>query len=101
MLGDNQPPPAPAPLAISKGHVGFNFVRGGKGTYIVTVSNPAGSSPTSGTVTVTETLPSVETITAMSGTGWNCSLAGPSCTRADALASGSSYPPITVVTLLS
>ena len=98
MLGDNAPPAA---LAITKGHVGHNFVRDGKGTYIVTVSNPAGSSATSGTVTVTETPSSDEKITAMSGTGWTCSLAALSCTRSDALAVGASYPPITVIVHLS
>src|SRR6185437_8652956 len=34
--------------------------------------------------------------TAISGTGWTCTLATLTCTRSDALASGSSYPPITL-----
>jgi len=55
-----------------------------------------GGSPTSGTVTVTETPPSGLTITALSGSGWTCSVAARTCTRADALAPSASYPDITV-----
>jgi hypothetical protein len=50
-------------------------------------------------VTVTDTLPNVQNPpvpTAISGTGWTCTLATLTCTRADALPSGSSYPPITL-----
>ena len=46
-----------------------------------------------------DTLPNVQNPpvpTALSGTGWTCTLATLTCTRADALASGSSYPPITL-----
>jgi hypothetical protein len=51
-----------------------------------------------GTVSVVDTLPAVANPpvpTAISGTGWTCTLATLTCTRADALASGS-YPPITL-----
>ena len=48
----------PPVLTISKTHVG-NFTVGDTGdTYTVTVSNTAGAGPTSGTVTVTDTIPS-------------------------------------------
>src|SRR6185295_5413118 len=50
----------------------------------------------SGTVTVTDTLPTGLTATAISGTGWTCVLATLTCTRSDALAAGSSYPVITL-----
>jgi hypothetical protein len=52
-----------------------------------------------GTVTVVDTLPNVTNPpvpTAISGTGWTCTLATLTCTRADALPSGSSYPPISL-----
>ena len=85
-------------LTITKTHTG-NFNRSQTGaTYTITVSN-AGFGPTSGTVTVVDTLPNVPNTlvaTAISGTGWTCTLATLTCTRSDALASGSSYPAITL-----
>ena len=85
-------------LTIAKTHTG-NFSRGQTGaTYTLTVSN-GGFGPTSGTVTVIDTLPNVQNTlvpTAISGTGWTCTLATLTCTRTDALASGSSYPAITL-----
>ncbi len=82
-------------LTITKTHTGsFNLGQQGA-TYTVTLSN-TGSAPTSGTVTVTETAPSGETLVSMAGTGWTCASGGTTCTRTDALANGASYPPITV-----
>src|SRR5262249_13809923 len=52
--------------------------------------------PTAGAVTMTDSLPSGLTATALSGTGWACTLATLSCTRGDALAASASYPPITL-----
>ena len=49
-------------------------------------------------MTVTETPPPGLTVTALSGNGWACTVATGTCTRSDALASGASYPPITVRT---
>jgi fimbrial isopeptide formation D2 family protein/uncharacterized repeat protein (TIGR01451 family) len=88
---------APDPT-ITKTHSG-TFTRGQNGAqWTITVSN-VGFGPTVGTVTVTDTLPNVTNPpvpTAISGTGWTCTLATLTCTRADALPSGSSYPPITL-----
>jgi fimbrial isopeptide formation D2 family protein len=85
-------------LAITKTHSG-TFNRGQQGAvWTITVSN-VGFGPTVGTVTVTDTLPNVQNPpvpTEISGTGWTCTLATLTCTRADALPSGSSYPPITL-----
>ena len=84
----------PPVLSTSKTHTG-NFTQGQAGaTYTVTVSNAASAGPTSGTVTVTETIPAGLTLVSMAGTGWTC--AANACTRSDALAAGASYPPITV-----
>jgi len=58
------------------------------------VSNAAWGAPTSGTVTVTENVPTGLTLAAMAGSGWTCS--SNACTRSDALNGGSSYPAITV-----
>jgi uncharacterized repeat protein (TIGR01451 family) len=86
----------PAPdLTVSKTHAG-NFHQGQTGAiYTITVANTAGAS-TSGTVTVADTLPASLTAAAISGTGWTCVLGTVSCTRADTLAAGASYPAITL-----
>jgi len=86
-------------LAIAKTHSG-NFFQGQQGaTYTVTVSNNTGAASTSGTVTVTDTLPSGLTLVSMAGTGWNC--AANVCTRSDALAGGAGYSAITVTVNVS
>jgi uncharacterized repeat protein (TIGR01451 family) len=82
-------------LAIASAHAA-SFTQGQTGTITLTVTNPAGFGPTSGAVTVTETLPSGLVLTAMASQDptWVCN--ANSCTRADPLAGGASYPPITV-----
>ena len=82
-------------LKITKTHTG-NFTHGQTGaTYTVTVSNAATSTgPTSGTVTVTDTIPAGLTLVSMAGTGWTCP--SNTCTRTDSLNTGKSYPAITV-----
>lgn len=85
-------------LAITKTHSG-NFTAGQQGaTYTVTVKNGASAGATNGKVTVTETVPSGETLASMVGTGWTCPGAGGAntCDRTDLLATGQSYPAITV-----
>jgi uncharacterized repeat protein (TIGR01451 family) len=86
---------------IAKTHTG-TFIQGQTGTYSISVSN-VGLSPLDGTtVTVTDSLPASLTANAVSGTGWSCSVGPPvQCTRTDALASNSSYPPITLVVNIS
>jgi uncharacterized membrane protein len=80
-------------LSITMTHSG-TFTQGQtNAVYTVTVSNQA-LAATSGTVTVTQTLPVWLTLVSTEGTGWNCSSA--SCTRTGSLASGASYPAITV-----
>jgi uncharacterized repeat protein (TIGR01451 family) len=82
-------------LVISKTHAG-NFTQGQQGAiYTATVTNQAGAGTTSGTVTVTETVPAGLALVSMAGTGWICG--GGTCTRADVLNAGASYPPITVI----
>jgi uncharacterized repeat protein (TIGR01451 family) len=88
-------------LTITKSHVD-PFVRGTTNTYQVVVSN-IGPIPTSGLVTVADTLPAGLTPTLASGTGWSCGVVAQTvtCTRNDALASATSYPSITItVTVL-
>src|SRR5262249_39597727 len=54
-------------------------------------------SPTTGPVTVTDTLPAGLTAASAGGSGWNCTV-GPTvtCSRSDALAGGNTYPPIVI-----
>jgi len=90
-------------LTVAKSHTD-PFVRGSTtSTYTVTASN-VGTAPTSGVVTVTDTLPAGLTPTAAAGTGWTCPPpAGQTvtCTRSTVLAAGGAYPAITItVTVL-
>ena len=85
----------PPDLTIAMSHTG-SFQQGQTGaTYTVTASN-VGSAQTSGTVTVSISLPAGLSATALGGTGWTCTLATRTCTRADALAGGFGYPAITL-----
>ena len=82
-------------LTLSSSHVG-NFTQGDSAqTYTIIVTN-RGNSPTVGTLTVTDTLPTGLTATAISGTGWTADLANLKCTRSDSLAAGNSFPSITL-----
>jgi len=89
-------------LSIAAAHVGSFSQRDVADTVNLTISN-VGLVSTSGTVTVTDTLPAGLTPTAANtGTiqGWSVSTSGQTviATRSDALAGGSAYPvlPITV-----
>jgi uncharacterized repeat protein (TIGR01451 family) len=87
-------------LTIAKSHTG-NFAQGQNGAiYTIVVSNGGGASAL-GTITVTDTLPSGLTATAMGGTGWNCTLGTLTCSRNDALAPGASYPAIALTVNVS
>jgi uncharacterized repeat protein (TIGR01451 family) len=82
-------------MTVTKSHTG-SFTQGGTGSYTITAKN-VGTASSSGTVTVTDTLPTGLTATALSGTGWTCTLTPSlSCTRSDALAANASYPNITL-----
>ena len=88
---------AVADLTLAKTHTG-NFLQGQVGaTYTLTVSN-IGGGPTSSPVTINDTVPAGLMPTAAVGAGWTCSIAGQvvTCSRSDALAAGSSYPPATL-----
>ena len=92
-------PPTPV-FTITKTHTG-NFSQGQKSAqYTVSVTN-SGNAPTSGIVTVTETVPSGLTLVSMSGTGWTCPSGEDTCTRSDALNAGTAYPAITVTVNVS
>jgi uncharacterized repeat protein (TIGR01451 family) len=91
-----------ADLNAASSHSG-NFTQGDKADhYTLTVSNvdgpnaPDTGGPSLGLVSLADTLPWGLTATAMSGTGWTCDVSAVTCYRSDALAAGSSYPPVTL-----
>ncbi|MGA9353462.1 MAG: alkaline phosphatase family protein [Terriglobales bacterium] len=72
------------------------FAPGGTGQYSITATNGS-TGATSGTVTVSDSLPSVFTASSASGTGWNCNLGSTvTCNNQNALSPGASYPVITL-----
>lgn len=71
-------------------------IQGATGVTLNTSIFNFGSSATTGTVTETITLVPGLTATALSGTGWSCTLATLTCTRSDALGSAVRFPDITV-----
>lgn len=89
----------PPVLTVTKLTVGA-LTRGGNGVFLLAVGNAAGAGATDGSaVVVTDTLPTGLTLSAApSGPGWTCTPSGNafSCSRADVLAAGASYPPITL-----
>jgi uncharacterized repeat protein (TIGR01451 family) len=81
-------------LSIAITHNG-NFTSGQTGSYQITVQNPSFAA-TNGAVTVTDTLPYGLTATAISGSGWTCTLSTVGCNRSDGLNDNTGYPAITV-----
>ncbi|MFN8150909.1 MAG: PKD domain-containing protein [Solirubrobacterales bacterium] len=83
-------------LAIDKSHTG-DFQTGNTGTYTIDVDNN-GNGATTGTTTVTDTLPSGLSYQSASGAGWTCGAAPPlvTCTRTAAIPAGGSAPSITL-----
>ncbi|HEX2040416.1 MAG TPA: DUF11 domain-containing protein [Acidimicrobiales bacterium] len=79
-----------ADLAVEKTPVG-DFVAGGTGGYVLTVTNQ-GPSDSPGPVTLTDTLPEGMTFVSAEGAGWECSAAGRTvtCTHAAPLGLGRS-----------
>ncbi|MGH9616314.1 MAG: choice-of-anchor Q domain-containing protein, partial [Acidobacteriaceae bacterium] len=80
--------PAPPSLGITKTHSG-HVSQGQQGfAYTLTVTNAAGAGTTSGTVTVTESVPSGLSLVSMAGSGWTCPTNTAYCTRNDPLSGG-------------
>jgi trimeric autotransporter adhesin len=83
-------------LGISKVHNG-TFGYGDQGTYTLTVTNN-GPATSTGTTTVSDTLPTGETYASATGTGWTCGAVGQvvTCTSTAAVTSGSNFNAITL-----
>ncbi|MEI9976871.1 MAG: hypothetical protein WDO73_35375 [Ignavibacteriota bacterium] len=80
-------------MTIVSTHTG-DYVAGQSGaTYTLTATN-SGAAPTSGAVSVSDTLPPSLTAQSIAGEGWSCTQPAGPCSRADSLAAGASYAPI-------
>jgi uncharacterized protein (TIGR03437 family) len=77
-------------LAMAKSHTG-NFTVGASGVYTLRVTNN-GSAATTGSITVTDTLPNGLSFRSFDGVGWSCTAAGQTvtCINAGPLAIGAS-----------
>ena len=86
----------PPDLAIRK-QGDSSYTAGGSGTFTLTVTN-IGGGPTTGTITVVDTLPTGLTPTAAAGSGWSCSIAGQTvtCTHPGPLGPSGTLPPIII-----
>ena len=86
-------------LRLTKTHVG-NFTVGSPGSYTLTPNNQLGTGATSGTVTVTDTLPTGLAYVAAGsgGSGWSCTPSGQvvTCTSASVIAAGATGSSITI-----
>jgi uncharacterized protein (TIGR03437 family) len=82
-------------FTVTSSHAG-SFALGQIGAVYTLIATNNGPGTTSGTVTVTDTLPTGLTATGMAGMGWSCTLATLTCTRSDSLVAGASYPAITL-----
>jgi uncharacterized repeat protein (TIGR01451 family) len=83
----NSKPPALTITDIAAG----TFIQGQNAVYNVTVANGANAGPTSGPITVTETVPAGLTLVGLNGgSTWTCSVATASCTTNAVLNPGAS-----------
>ena len=82
-------------LTISSSHSDPFAIGQSDATYSITVTN-AGPGATSGTVSLTDTLPAGLAATNIQGDGWNCTLATLTCTNSTAILPNASYPAIAV-----
>ncbi|HLX23617.1 MAG TPA: hypothetical protein VKR38_09755 [Usitatibacter sp.] len=85
-------------LRLTKSHVG-SFTVGVNGVYTLTVDNTLGTAPTSGLITVTDTLPTGLAFSSATGTTWTCGAVGQvvTCTSPAVIAAGAtSGNPITL-----
>jgi uncharacterized repeat protein (TIGR01451 family) len=82
--------PGSVDLSLSKTHAG-NFLVGTERAYTLNISNVR-SEPTTGVITVTDTLPNGLSYVSGNGTGWTCSDAGQTvtCTNPGPIAAGGS-----------
>jgi CSLREA domain-containing protein len=82
--------PAPS-LSLTKSHT-VTFTQGQTAVWNIAVANASGSSATSGTITLNDTLPTGYTLASSSGTGWSCGGVSNAvtCTSTTSIAGGNS-----------
>ncbi|HEY5026972.1 MAG TPA: hypothetical protein VIK39_01065 [Candidatus Angelobacter sp.] len=87
-----------SPITDLAANVGGNAAvnQGDTGRTVVEQVSNIGSVASTGVVTATTTLGQGLSATAISGSGWSCTLSTLTCTRSDSVTSGSSYPQINV-----
>jgi hypothetical protein len=84
-------------LAVTTSSSG-TFKQGSTAQWNVTVINEEPDSATSGTVNISDTLPSGSTLSSYSGSGWTCSGSSTvACTSTAAVNGGDSYPQIQLI----
>lgn len=81
-------------LSITMTHTSAFLQGQTNAVYLIRVTNEGGT-PTTGTISVIETMPSGITITSMSGPGWSC--LSNTCNRSDSVQTGQMLPTITVL----
>jgi uncharacterized repeat protein (TIGR01451 family) len=86
-------------LVVAKSH-SRNFTQGDVDALWTLVVTNAGTAPTIAPVSLADTLPAGVTATAISGSGWSCTLSPLACLRGDMLQAGASWPPISLVVAL-
>jgi uncharacterized protein (TIGR03437 family) len=82
-------------LTLSVAHSGTFSADSTDSTFTLTVRN-SGDRATTTAVNVVDTLPAGLTATAISGSGWTCTLSTLTCSRPDSVAAATAYPPITL-----
>ena len=89
--------PAVGDLTTSFATVSFpTLLQGQSNLSYQVITNNVGNIASSGSVTVVNTLSTGLTATAISGTGWTCTLSNLTCTRADSLPINSAFPLINI-----
>lgn len=86
---------APPDLTIAKTHTGVFHTGDTAKSYTIAVTNSGGSA-TSGTISVSDTLPAGLTATGIGGTGWTCTQPAGPCMRTEPLGAGLAYASITL-----
>jgi uncharacterized protein (TIGR03437 family) len=80
-------------LTLSMAHSGTFSADSTDAAFTLTVRN-SGDRTTTAPVNVADTLPVGLTATAMSGSGWTCTVSTLTCSRSDTVAPAAAYPPI-------
>jgi trimeric autotransporter adhesin len=84
-----------ADMTLTSAHTG-SFIAGSTGNVYTLTATNNGNSPTTAAVTVVDSLPVGFTATALSGSGWNCTLATLTCTNPNLIAASTAFLPITL-----